>query len=484
MSSVNYKAEPTLADLHADDSFVRGVMGPIGSGKSVGCCIEIMHRMMKQDPWTDGVRYSRWACLRNTYPELLSTLIKTWEEWFPSEICKMKFDKPISALVEFGMQDGTRVRSEVFFIAMDKPKDIKKLKSLELTGAWMNEASEMSKATLDMLTGRVGRYPPNVKGGPSWRGIIMDTNPPDDDSWYYKLAEVDQPEGYKFFKQPPALIEKGEGNWVPNPDAENIKNHRLGFKYYLQQVPGKDREWIKVFIQGQYGSIEDGRPVFPQFKDFWHVSESELMPMKELPLIIGMDFGLDPAAVFCQITPKGQLVVLDELVTHNMGIRQFATEVLKPHLANHYPGFNCRVYGDPAGEIRSQADERTCFEELNDQGIHAESASSDNSFAARRDSVVEFMTRATDGQPGLLLSPTKCPTLRKGLNGRYKYEIVQTSAASEVRYKERPLKNSYSHICDAFQYACVAVDRGRGRGARKRPKRQRRSRPASMAAGY
>ena len=41
-----YHAEPTLARFHASDAFFRGVRGPLGSGKSVGCCAEVMSRIL------------------------------------------------------------------------------------------------------------------------------------------------------------------------------------------------------------------------------------------------------------------------------------------------------------------------------------------------------------------------------------------------------------------------------------------------------
>jgi hypothetical protein len=43
----------------------------------------------------------------------------------------------------------------------------------------------------------------------------MDTNPPDDDSWYYRVAEKEKPEGWEFFKQPGGLLEVGDG-YEPN----------------------------------------------------------------------------------------------------------------------------------------------------------------------------------------------------------------------------------------------------------------------------
>ena len=51
-----YTAEPTGVRFHADrTSFVRGIMGPIGSGKSVMCVQEIVNLAANQRPSGDGV---------------------------------------------------------------------------------------------------------------------------------------------------------------------------------------------------------------------------------------------------------------------------------------------------------------------------------------------------------------------------------------------------------------------------------------------
>ena len=72
---VEYTAEPTPAQFHASNAFVRGLVGPIGSGKSVACCMEVIRRGLEQAPGPDGVRRTRWAFIRQTYPELKSTTI-------------------------------------------------------------------------------------------------------------------------------------------------------------------------------------------------------------------------------------------------------------------------------------------------------------------------------------------------------------------------------------------------------------------------
>lgn len=394
--------------------------------------------------------------IRNTYPELKSTTIKTWETWFPSNIAPIKWDTPITSTMKINdIGDGTGMELEVLFMALDRPTETGKLRSLELTGAWINEASEIPKEIFDMVTQRVGRFPSKLQGGPSWTGIILDTNPCDDDHWYYKLAEEERPEAWEFFRQPGGLYKEGD-EYKPNPDAENILNLPDGHNYYLRQLPSKDDDWINVFLLGNYGSTRDGKPVYPEFNDKVHTLDKNVEAERGLPLVLGWDFGLTPACVIAQVSARGKIIILDELVSEDMGIRQFANEVVKPHLITKYGGFQWFSAGDPAGNIRAQTDERTCLQELLEAGIATEPAPT-NDFIPRREAVAFFLTRMADGQPAFALNP-RCTMLRKGFLGRYKYERLKTSGPA--RYKDRPVKDMTSHIQDALQYACLRVRSG------------------------
>jgi len=442
--------------FHSSDAFVRGLMGPVGSGKSSSCCVEIVARALRQKPSADGVRRSRWLVIRNTYPELKSTTIKTWETWFPSTVAPIKWDTPITSNMKISdIGDGTSMELEVMFMALDRPTETGKLRSLELTGAWINEASEIPKEIFDMVTQRVGRFPSKLQGGPSWCGIILDTNPCDDDHWYYKLAEEERPDEWEFFRQPGGLYKEGD-QYVPNPDAENIFNLPGGYRYYLQQVPSKQEDWINVFLLGNYGSTKDGKPVYPEYNDKVHCLPKNVEAERGLPIVLGWDFGLTPACVVMQVTARGKVIVLDEVISEDMGIRQFANDAVKPLLNNKYQGFTVYSAGDPAGNIRAQTDERTCLQELLEAGIYTEPAPT-NDFIPRREAVAFFMTKMSDGEPAFLLNP-RCVNIRKGLAGRYKFERLKTSGPA--RFKDRPLKDGYSHIQDALQYACLKVRSG------------------------
>jgi len=459
MASIEYDPPGAVsASFHADDSFVRGLMGPVGSGKSSSCCMEIFYRALQQKPSKDGIRRSRWAAIRNTYGELKSTTIKTWCDWFDG-MQVMKWDTPIVSTISLpDLGDGTGLHLEVLFLALDRPDDAGKLRSLELTGAWMNEASQLEKTVLDMCTQRVGRYPSmHLHGGASWTGVIMDTNPPDDDSWWYKLAEEDKPEGFAFYKQPGGLYRVTDrkspnfGKLLPNPSAENIRNLRNGHQYYLQQLAGKSDDYIRVFLCAEYGTTMDGKPVFPEWQDKIHIAAQPIEPIRGRPIVLGFDFGLTPACVIGQMTPKGQLVILDELVSEDMGIRQFYSEVVLPLLTEKYGQFRIEAVGDPAGVNRSQTDEKTCFEELALLGLNCEPAIT-NEFVKRRESVAYFLQRLTSSGPGMLVDP-RCKTIIKGFRGGYRYERVKASGSA--RFKDRPSKDKFSHPHDALQYVCL-----------------------------
>lgn len=461
MQEIHYSAEPTASLFHMSDAAVRGIMGPIGSGKSVACCIEILTRAMRQKPSSDGVRRTRWAIIRQTYPELKSTTINTWKEWIPEEACPITYGAPIEGRMRESLPDGTSIDMQVYFLAIDKPRDVKKLLSLELTGAWINEAREIDRSIVTAAYSRTGRYPSKTDCDEvTWTGLILDTNPPDDDHWWYRMAEERKPDGWAFFKQPGALVEilDDQGHVVAyeaNPAAENVQHQQLGYQYWLRLAQGADPEWVKVHCCGQYGSVFDGKPVYAGvYNDSVHVSQRPLGLFRGLPIFLGWDFGLTPACVISQLSPTGQLRILRELVCTRGGVKQFATDAVKPTLATCFPNIAVVSGGDPAGNQASQADELTCLRQLEMLGIPTMPART-NDFLPRRQSVIDRLMRTIDGKPAFIVDPS-CKMLRRGFLGGYRFERVQVSG--EERFRDKPAKNMFSHVHDALQYNVMLVD--------------------------
>src|SRR3546814_13266553 len=128
------------------------------------------------------------------------------------------------------------------------------------------------------------------------------------------------------------------------------------------------------------------------------------MPLApRLPVHVGIDFGLTPAAVFGQRSVAGQWRWLGELVAEDMGAVRFA-ELLGVEMRSRYAGCRFEVYGDPAGDQRAQTDERTPFDILRAAGIPARPAPT-NDPVMRQEAVRAPLNRLVDGEPGLILSP-------------------------------------------------------------------------------
>ena len=307
-----YETSPVAWAYKLDRSFASFIIGPVGSGKSVPSLQRILDLGQEQAPSADGKKRSRFAIIRNTMPELRSTTAVTYQQIYPSDAFgDIVWRSPATHMIE---PRGSNLEIEVNLVALDKPKDVKKLLSLELTGAFINEMREVPRSVITRLTERVGRFGVNERPT-TWSGIWGDTNPPDADHWLYGWHHRETPEGYSFHQQPPGVLEvkpRGGGAeivdenfpeyqgvrltsaevliwyrgkvlrvecpieviraadrfWIVNPWQENLValsrvdagSNPLGVRsYYGRALAGKTLEEIQSYLQGVYTFVTDGR---------------------------------------------------------------------------------------------------------------------------------------------------------------------------------------------------------------------------------
>ena len=442
------------------------IQGPVGSGKTFGVLQRMLAQMAEQPANRAGIRPTRWVAVRNSYPELAATTIKDFLAVFAPHgqdpLGQMSWHsiEPPTFRASFRLPDSTRVESEVMFLALDREDAIRKVRGLQITGAWLNEAKELVKPVVDLLDMRHGRFPTTADGGVAcgWHGLIGDTNAPDEDHWYYRLAEEVRPEGWRFFRQPGGVVRIGE-RWVPNTAAENLEN--LPARYYERGCVGKSDAWVSVFLANEYGVALDGRPVHPEYVDSQHCARDVIPVDRHLPLLLGVDFGRTPAAVVTQWLPGvGRWVAVAEFVTENMSAAIFAPE-LKLWLDREFPRMRVQGWGDPAGDRSGDVIETTPIEIVRAAGIPIDPAPS-NVPALRRAALANPIRRnCMDGKPAFLLSP-RCKVTRKGLAGGYCFRRLRI--AGEERFTEQPDKNMYSHPVEALEYALLGG--GEGHAAR------------------
>lgn len=470
---IDYKVVPTFSKVHRETNPFIFVMGPVGSGKSTGCIFHAFINAMRQKPDHNGIRHSRHLVVRATYPSLRASTIKSWIMWFKDKIT-ITYSTPIVGRIRYPMEDGTTVDMEVLFIAVDDDQAVEKLRSLEVTSCHINEAAEVSFRVFEMLKTRFDRYPAKKDGGCVNPFIILDYNAVSTDHWLYKIAEETKPEGCAFYKQPSAVIKLPDGRYIINQNADNVEN--LSEDYYKLNVMGADEDFVNVNVMNNYGEVRTGRPVYKDYSDGEHHSPDAILPLREVPVIIGVDQGLTPAAVFTQQAPDGRVLVFDEIATEDCSLQEFCQEHLWPLITTKYPWIvsNFQVVCDPAIVQRSMNDAKAGFDILKENGLPVKLAKS-NVFTERKEAVIHFL-RLRDK---FKLGPC-CVTLRKGFLSEYKFDEART--VNGILYKEKPAKNKYSHVHDALQYAMMEYVHKQQK--RRPPVSRKKYQVASSIGGY
>lgn len=448
---------PVAEKAFLNKGYFTGLRGPIGSGKTATMCVKLFTTACAQAPSiVDNVRRTRWAVVRNTSPELRTTTIKTWLDWFPEDVYgRMRWSPPFTHHIIIGDLD-----IEVIFLALDREEDVKKLLSLELTGIFFNEAREQSLTIITNGLSRTGRYPSMRHGGPSWYGGMADTNPPAHDHWWPIMSGETPPpasmsdedklsmmaiKGFDFFNQPPAAFRDRDSRgkivgYKVNPEAENIQNLVPG--YYESNLVGRTASWIKVYVLNELGEVIVGDPVFKlAFSRDAHVVDRLIPVDPELPLRIGIDFGI-PAAIFGQKYPNNRWNIVHELtIGKSMNARRFA-RMLKGVIANlkASPTQGVLLTGDPKGQDSAQSDGSTAYQMFQAENLIVMPAST-NDVALRLEAVEMVLGSLIEGAPAFQISSVSAPTLVSALETGYVYDK-----------SGKPVKNSFSHVADALQY--------------------------------
>ena len=459
MSSINYTPPPSIVPFFTSEKFISLVCGPVGSTKTTAAILKVVYHAKKMAAGRDGVRRSRAVVIRNTREQLRDTTIPDFKKWLPDGIAGVYHATNYSLVLRFD-----DVECEVLFRGLDDTNDVRRLLSLQASFGIMDEFREINPTIFEALQGRMGRYPDGmmVPHRPEWgvdskgnpvQGCVTDdgkpnwhvwgaTNAPDYDTFWSNYLE-NPPANAFVLMQPSGLSEKAD--WI----------QYLPSDYYENLAEGKTEDWVNIYVHGRFGRSLSGRPVFPGFSSDFHVAKTQLRPFKSTttPLIIGLDFGLTPAAVLGQLDPAGRLLIFDSLTSVGMGINRFINEKLKPTLSQRFAGIPVMVVGDPAGAQRAQTDERSCFDILKAEGFRVVPART-NAVAGRLAAVEKFLSRQIDGGPGLLIDPGAMDII-KALRGGYRYKVKKNGET-----EDSPEKNDSSHCSDALQYLALHADGG------------------------
>src|SRR5262245_33616751 len=272
---MDYEPPKTIEKFMNDDAHrIRVLVGPLGSGKTMGCIMELLKRACQQRPDSNGIRYTRFALIRNTLQQLRQTVLSDTMQYLGR--CAHYYTTDSTIQIRLHLPDGTSVHSDWMLLPLDSKEDVRRLLSLQLTGAWINEIREVLIDIIRPLLGRCGRYPSKALGGATWRGIIADTNPWDTDSAYHDRMVLNPNPFWELYHQPSGL----------SPEAENVEN--LPDEYYQELMSDKDLDWAAVHVESQWGTSNAGQAVFRRtFHAPTHVKDMRVLVNPNKPVMIG-----------------------------------------------------------------------------------------------------------------------------------------------------------------------------------------------------
>jgi len=241
--------------------------------------------IVEQAPDGQGVRRSTGLVTRTNFTDLEASALRDWlelTEAASSTRSGSSTGRARESCSEVKLEDGTRVEADVYFLGLDDPDGVNKVRGMPLTWAWLKRSARtFPSADHDDLRAlrplpAHGRWRPDLARNVRRHEHALLGH------WLYEFAENKHPEGWAFFKQPGGLV-KVDGHWVENPAAENLANLPPG--YYLDKTHGASEDWINVFLAANYGFARTGSrftlsiPIVPTAKPLiFHVERYSLGP--------------------------------------------------------------------------------------------------------------------------------------------------------------------------------------------------------------
>ncbi|WP_288990845.1 hypothetical protein [uncultured Sphingopyxis sp.] len=495
---------PVTDRMVASTAFILGIMGPVGSGKTIGMAIKFQHHATKQKGRMNGhgqlIRNARYVFIRDTYPNLDRNAIPSFHKVVPRNVGNYVHSSP--RVHKYSMvlkRDGHILDPDA------KPVDIASvelewraigdqtvedaLRGLECTAAAVDEADRTHPDILTFLSGRVGRFndlDPDLVVDPF---ILLGLNGCDDENWTHKVlveealeeeveAAIRNVAGdrklVEYCEQPPAILE-GEhvpGGWMVNPKAENLANLPKGYyerQYAFANLRG-NRQYIDRMLCSRFTPPQLGRSVFPEYSDKLHCGEFEAI--EGFPLLIFADQGLLGAVLVAQLV-KGQLRILEEIGAvfededDEIQVVQMGGETLGKQVAellvNKYARFEIGdAVCDPAGGAGEDAVNFTSWRQDFQKGLGhrvRKARVPRNALAPRLKAVRQHLNRAV-GEERALKVHKRCTMTRRAFRTKYFYQRVGKGAGDGF-YNDVPKKvQGYSDLMDALQYGAFEVEKG------------------------
>lgn len=454
---LSYSPNKTADAFHLDRLHqIHGLVGPWGSGKSYAAIWDVL-QYFARNPESD------YLCVRESYSALNDTCVKQWCSTFGDygRLIGGDANGPKEWVWRRGLKlEGAAksITGRLLFRAAASAWEVQKFLSLEVGGVWVEEATpgftadgQQSQGVPSELV--MGLWARARQNKAERRMILTASPPPSEEHWFFTLFYLRKPlVDLKTIMGASGEVglEQSGVQWADVlgkvqlwefSRSENLGNLPEG--YYESLMPFmKSPDQILRFYDGKVPrGVYSGWPVYPQFRDAVHVNPSLIA--EPGPVVRGWDGGLTPACVWLQLPASGGVRCLAELQGQDVGLKQFAPQVIA--LGNEL--FGPRLYidvADPAINQRSQNDATPGTRYLQDCGIVPR-------FGVQEPLKRIQSVRAWLSTLGLFQVHPRCKLVIAGLKGAYKRKLRQGVPLDEPD-KQDPESLRHSHIMNALEY--------------------------------
>lgn len=367
-SLIDYKPQPHQKEFHQDDHTFKAIFGAYGSGKTTTAVMELIKHMLS---------------IPNGLSAMLAPTIQLLKETSYLELMKFLPHTMIDKEIKSRGNEHILLKNGHKLLLLPS-NDADKIRSLNLTGFYMEEASNAKFEVYSELTARTRNtkaieYEMNEDGTPSmyWDesakvyrqkvkksrllGLIC-SNP--DVGWIrtnilHMSDKVYAPTNYP--RDPNA------NPFLSTHLHSSFQNRYLDPDFQVRIGRGKPEWWVKRYIYGSFDYNEG--LVYPMFAD--HIVDPFPVP-PTWKRMFGVDFGLrDPTVMLgLAIDPEeGVVYVYDEHYESEKPVSHHA-KIMLDMVNKTPPGMiNGQIVADPKGQNRSGRDLRSYFNHYSEYGL-------------------------------------------------------------------------------------------------------------------
>jgi phage terminase large subunit len=397
-------------------------LGGIGSGKTMIGCITVL-------TWAI-VHPGDYLIARQFYPELKSTTYRTFLEICPPDLI---IESRIADMVIVLKGVGGK-KSTIFFRPLEDPD---KLRSLNLSGFYIDEASQVTEDAFLLLQGRLRN-----KG--LRKGILTTNSAGRNWAWRYFVKRDFKTEEAK------ALYS--------NIKAPSTENTHLPEEYVQSMLLTWSEARIKREIEGDEDSFEG--QVYSEFSRNVHVVKPFVIP-HDWTKFVGADAGYrNPAAwIWCAADYDGNIYVYREFYKREWLIE----EICKGNKKTGEPGVVQLTGKEKIDQIRIDPSTKATRAMTGGSDYEAylehlpktwSLLMANNEVSAGIDRVKSYLkVDPRTNKPRLFVFET-CTNLIDELNN-YRWQETASGQLARANEKEQPVKKD-DHAVDAMRYAIMS----------------------------